>query len=41
MASPDIAAEADPERAWSAFARHHAFIIGIDNYRNVAPLRTR
>ena len=40
MTGTGTAAELDPDRAWSGFARHHAFIIGIDNYRSVAPLRT-
>lgn len=40
MAFEVDSAELDPDSAWSSFRRHHAFIVGIDNYVHVSPLRT-
>jgi hypothetical protein len=40
MTSRGGAPDPGPEAAWRRFARHHAFIVGIDGYRHVSPLRT-
>ena len=37
----DDAGAAPQDPAWRTFARHHAFVVGIDAYANgIAPLRT-
>lgn len=37
----DRAGASTPDAAWRTFARHHAFVVGIDAYANgIAPLRT-
>lgn len=40
MTSHGGAPESGPEAAWRRFRRHHAFIVGIDAYQHVSPLRT-